>query len=208
LERAISTEIRRAIAFVDGQNLYHAARKAFGQSYPSYDVQALASAVCSRNGWSLAQTRFYTGLHDVSENPFWHSFWISKIAAMRGQGVEVYTRPIRYRNKKIDLPDGTSHSFRTGEEKGIDVRIALDVVRLASDRSYDVGLIFSQDQDFSDVAIDVRAIATAQRRWIKLASAFPVGRGTHFRRGIDRTDWIAIDEATYCACLDPRDHRS
>jgi len=192
---------------VDGQNLYHAARKAFGYSYPNYDVASLASTVCGRQGWSLIQVRFYTGVHDASENPRWHAFWNSKIAAMRAAGVEVYTRPIRYRHKEIILPDGTKHSFRTGEEKGIDVRIALDVVRLALDQKYDVGVIFSQDQDFSDVAKDVRAIARSQRRWIKLASAYPVGSGTYFRRGIDKTDWIEIDAVTYGACLDPRDYR-
>ncbi len=29
--------VKRAIAFVDGQNLFHAARKAFGYTYPNYD---------------------------------------------------------------------------------------------------------------------------------------------------------------------------
>ena len=33
---------KRAVAFVDGQNLFHAAREAFGNSYPNYDVSALA----------------------------------------------------------------------------------------------------------------------------------------------------------------------
>jgi hypothetical protein len=81
------------------------------------------------------------------------------------------------------------------------VRIALDIVRAVSDRACDVVLLFSQDQDFAEVAIDVRAIAQAQRRWLKIATAFPVGEGTRNRRGVDRTDWIPIDRATYEACL-------
>jgi uncharacterized LabA/DUF88 family protein len=40
----------------------------------------------------------------------------------------------------------------TGEEKGIDVRIALDVIAEAHRRAYDVALILSQDQDLSEVA--------------------------------------------------------
>jgi hypothetical protein len=47
-------------------------------------------------------------------------------------GVKVYSRPLRYRNKRVRLPDGTDHTFLAGEEKGIDVRIALDVIRGAS----------------------------------------------------------------------------
>jgi len=32
----------RAIAFVDGQNLFNAAKEAFGYTYPNYDVLKLA----------------------------------------------------------------------------------------------------------------------------------------------------------------------
>jgi hypothetical protein len=54
-------DIKRAIAFVDGQNLYRSAKTAFGYHYPNYDVHALANSVCSRQGWQLRQVCFYTG---------------------------------------------------------------------------------------------------------------------------------------------------
>ena len=38
--------VKRAVVFVDGQNLFHAAREAFGYTYPNYDVSALAKQVC------------------------------------------------------------------------------------------------------------------------------------------------------------------
>ncbi len=116
-------------------------------------------------------------------------------------------RPLRYRNKTVKLPGGVSHTFLAGEEKGIDVRIALDVIGLAHRRAYDVALIFSQDQDLSEVAEEVRAIAQEQSRWIKVASAFPFSPTTRNRRGVEKTDWIRIDRATYDACLDRRDYR-
>jgi len=53
---------KRAVVFVDGQNLFHAAREAFGHTYPNYDVAALADRLCQPHGWTLIQTRFYTGL--------------------------------------------------------------------------------------------------------------------------------------------------
>jgi hypothetical protein len=40
------TTRRRAVAFLDGQNLFHAARAAFGFTYSNYDVTALAARVC------------------------------------------------------------------------------------------------------------------------------------------------------------------
>ena len=98
-------------------------------------------------------------------------------------------------------------TFMSGEEKGVDVRIALDVIRLAHRGEYEVAVLFSQDQDLSEVAEEVRIIADEQRRWLKLACGFPLSSSGRNRRGIDNTDWIRIDRATYDACLDRRDYR-
>jgi len=204
---AIEPSGRRAIAFVDGQNLYFAAREAFGYTHPNYDVLALAKAVCQTRAWQLLQARFYTGVPDASDDPFWNHFWVNKLRTMSWQRVHVFSRRLRYRNRVIRLPDGTEHTFTVGEEKGIDVRLAIDVIRMAHRREFDVALIFSQDQDLSEVADEVRAMPREQGRWIKVASAFLVSPTTHSRRGIERTDWIPIDRAMYEACLDRRDYR-
>jgi len=44
---------------VDGQNLFHAAREAFGYTYPNYDISALSRQVCAGQGWELSQVCFY-----------------------------------------------------------------------------------------------------------------------------------------------------
>jgi hypothetical protein len=124
--------LKRTVAFVDGQNLFHAAREAFGCTHPNYDVSALARAVCDAQSWSLTQTRFYTGIPDAGDDPFWHSFWSSKLAVMGRQGAKVFSHSLRYRNRVVRLPDGRTHSYLAGEEKGIDVRIALDIIRMAA----------------------------------------------------------------------------
>ena len=92
-------------------------------------------------------------------------------------------------------------------EKGVDMRIALDIVQRAHAKCYDVALVFSQDQDFAEVADEIRAIAREQERWIKIASAYPYSTASRTFRGIDRTDWIQIDRELYDQCLDPRDFR-
>jgi len=43
--------LKRTIAFFDGQNLFHAAREAFGYTFPNYDPVALAARVCHERGW-------------------------------------------------------------------------------------------------------------------------------------------------------------
>lgn len=126
---------------------------------------------------------------------------------MGTRGIKTFSRSLRYRNQTVRLSDGTFTTILVGQEKGVDIRIALDVVRLARENRYDVALIFSQDQDLSEVADEVRAISIQQCRWIKLACAFPVSPTAENRRGINGTEWIRIDRATYDACLDPNDYR-
>lgn len=198
--------IRRAVSFVDGQNLFFAAKEAFGYAYPNYDVRVLSETVCNRFHWNLTETRFYTGVPDARDNVKWHDFWSRKLAVMGRQGVRIFSRPLRYRNRTVQLPDGSKHSFLFGEEKGIDVRIALDIISFAYRSAFDVAVVFSQDQDLSEVAEEIRTIAGQQDRWIKIASAFPDSPTIRNRRGIEKTDWIKIDRATYDACLDRRNY--
>jgi NYN domain len=126
---------------------------------------------------------------------------------MGRQGISVFTRQLRYRNKTVTLLDGTTHTFLHGEEKGIDVRIALDVIGKAVRNQYDVAIVFSQDQDLSEVADEIRLIARQQNRWIRMACAYPVSPTAANKRGINGTQWIKIDRAFYDACIDPKDYR-
>lgn len=203
----IEPEQKRAIAFFDGQNLFHCAKAAFGYTYPNYDPAALAQEVCAQQGWNCAGVRFYTGIPDAADNAFWNHFWTAKGAQMGRQGVHVYTRSLRYRNKTIKLPDGTQYTFLDGDEKGIDVRIAVDVIRLAQAKQFDVALLFCRDQDLSEVADEIRVISAEQHRWIKIASAYPHSPATPNAKGINKTDWVRIDRSTYDKCIDKRDYR-
>ena len=199
--------VKRAIAFVDGQNLFHQAHTAFGHMHPNYDVQKLAAAVCATYGWTLSEVRFYTGVPSAADNPFWHGFWANKLAMMGRRGVAVYSRQLVYRTKTIAVPSHGPYTFLSGEEKGIDVRLALDALDGAHRRVLDIALIFSQDQDFSELASLIRLVARFQNRWIKIASAYPHDPAATNRRGIDFTDWCPINRATYDTCIDPRDYR-
>ncbi len=198
---------KRVIAFFDGQNLFYAVKNAFGYSFSNYDPLALARWICELNNWNLESVYFYTGVPDAQANLFWNQFWNKKLAVMGTRGVKVFRRPLRYRNQTIVLPDGRSTTTLVGQEKGVDIRIALDMVRMAHQRAYDVALLFSQDQDLTEAVDEVKVIAQEQKRWIKVASAFPVSPTYKNRRGVDRTDWVTIDRSTYDACLDPNDYR-
>jgi len=199
--------IKRAVTFADGQNLFYAVREAFGYTYPNYDVLALSRTICRSHGWHLSDVYFYTGIPDSVDNPSWHHFWSAKLRSMSRQGIHVFSRPLRYRNQTVKLPNGSTHTFLVGQEKGVDVRLSIDVVRKAMRNEFDVAVLFTQDQDLSEVAEEIREIASEQGRWILVASAYPVSPTTSNRRGVNKTDWIKIDRATYDACIDPYDYR-
>ena len=198
---------KRAIAYIDGQNLFNAVKEAFGYPYPNYNIRQLAETTCAQRGWILTEINFYTGIPDPGIDLSRHHFWVAKLAAMGTRCIRTYSRPLRYSNQLVKLPDGTLTTTLVGREKGIDIRLALDVVRAALDNRYDVAMIFSQDQDLTEVADEIRKIARRDDRWIKVACAFPLSPTSRNRRGINKTDWIRINRATYDACLDPHDYR-
>lgn len=203
----IEPAIKRAVAFIDGQNLFHHSRAAFGYHFPNYDIRKLVDAIVTQEGWNLAGMYFYTGVPDATDDPMWNRFWTNKLASMGRQGITVFSRSLRYRNNAVTLPDGSLFTFLHGEEKGIDVRIALDIIGQAVRNEFDVALVFSQDQDLSEVADEIRVIARQQDRWIRIACAYPISPTTANRRGINGTQWIKIDRRLYDACIDPKDYR-
>jgi uncharacterized LabA/DUF88 family protein len=112
----------------------------------------------------------------------------------RNSIVQTYSRPLVYRNG-------------IAQEKGIDVKLAIDAVRLAHESAYDVALIFSQDQDFSELATEIKRIAATQGRWVTVVSAYPVSAAYSNKSGIDKTDWFKIDKTLYDQAIDSYNYR-
>ena len=196
---ARSQVTKRVIAFFDCQNLFNAAKKLWGYSFPNFDPIKLAQLVSEKykeDFWELKGIHLYTGIHNSKRNPDWHGFWTHKLSYHKASDSRVFyfTSPLRY------APDGTPR------EKGVDVRIALDLVRMARKNECDVALLFSQDSDFAEVAQEVRSIASEYGRWIKIASVYPYEPGSDMH-GVDKTDWIKITRAEYDACIDYKDYR-
>ena len=157
---------KRAVGFYDGQNLYHHAKAAFGHYYPNYDPVRLFREICRQQDWIESGVRFYTGVPAADKDPFWHQFWSKKLLALRRAGVLVVQRTLKYQTVRVVDDLGEEKTFTTGQEKGIDVRLALDVVRLALSQQLDIAVVFSQDQDLAEIAKEVREIAKIQDRWI------------------------------------------
>ena len=160
-------------------------------------------------------TRFYTGIPSHIHSPMWASYWSNRVLAMKRNGICVITRPIRYKTEIVQdssgtpelMSDGSSKQIIVPHEKGVDVRLALDIVSLARRRQFDIALIFSQDQYLQEVVPEIWDIAKEQNRWIKMVCAFPVSEAGSSARGIEKTDWCRMDRAFYDQHLDPNDYR-
>ncbi len=191
----------RTIVFFDGQNIYHLAKTAWAPrpkrgptsySWPSYDVQKLASTLVNRvSGRNLSQIRFYTGVPYPQEDRFWHGFWSNKLRYLSSQGIYVYRGRIN----------------PGGQEKGVDVSLAVDLIRLTYERRYEVAIILSQDWDFGSAVRMAKEIAKDQGRALVFESPFPYEPGLISPRGVPGTRWVHIDKATYDSCHDPTDYR-
>ncbi len=195
-----------AMAFFDGQNLFQHAMKAFGHFHPNYDPKKLHTMVCAKMGWSPNLVRFYTGIPDHKHSPMWAAYWANRVLAMKRAGIHVTTRPLRYHEEEMETVTGMT-TVVTPQEKGIDIRIALDLVSCAVAGQFDVAVIYSQDQDLAEAVREVREIGNKLSREVEIACAFPFGPNATVKRGIDKTTWIHMEEADYNACLDPYDYR-
>ena len=191
----------RIIVFIDGQNLYHLAKDAWGSgassqySWPSYDVEKLAHAlVNATSGRTLSEIRFYTGVPNPRmgiKQAFWHDFWSSKTRLLLNQGTYVYRGRVNV----------------GGQEKGVDVSLAIDLIQATYESRYEAAIIVSQDSDFGPAVRLAKQIAKGQGRMLAFESRYPVGPGSRSRRGVPGTTWRPIDKETYDACHDPRDYR-
>jgi uncharacterized LabA/DUF88 family protein len=180
---------KRAIAFIDGRNLRHAARHAFGDSrYEDTHPLELARRVCEREGWRLDGVRYYIGVPREGRVIAGESRedWEQRAEMWKRQRVSLIARELNGSNR----------------EKGIDVRLSLDAVRLMECGAYDVALIFSQDQDFREAVQEIREAAAGSGRWVQVVSAFPESAERKGHRGIDNADrQIAIPREVFDACL-------
>ena len=192
-------KIKRAIVFVDGQNLYHAAKREFGHAIPNYDICKLAAIACQKGGWSLRSARFYTGVPRFRGE--------REVARFLGCA---FSRDARARNRSrveaVALRSASARGrHRARKRDRCSHRARCDFRRLPKTKC-DVAVIFSQDQDLAETAAEIRRIAVCEKRWIRIACAYPQSEKSANRRGINNTDWIALDRAIYDSCLDARDY--
>jgi uncharacterized LabA/DUF88 family protein len=132
----------RTMVFVDYQNMYRSARQAFGWEseggqFGNFRPYGLGRQMVRDPERVLEQVRIYSGIHTPQHNPTQHGLMQRRMSAWVAESpekIEVFPRPLRY-------------GRRGPEEKGVDVELAIDFVRLALDDAFDVGVLASGDTD-------------------------------------------------------------
>jgi len=199
----------RVCAFIDGANLSNWAKRCFGYKYANYDIAKLVAHVVGLEpNRNLVSSCFYIGIPTHLDDLQSFNWWSKKLTAMGRTGVKVERRYLKRRELRIHL-EGIVHFDTTVprlQEKGIDLKLGLDLVRMARNKTFDYAIIFSQDGDLVEAVEEVHEIAKEQKRWIQLECAHPVAAGID-SRPIKRTIPRQITKAIYDPCIDPTDYR-
>lgn len=198
----------RVHAFFDAQNLFLTAKECFGYKYPNFDPIKLAKEITKlERNRVLKRIHFYTGVHTIEEDEFLHHFWMNKLQGLRRAGVEVHYRFLKYTEIEKKTETGNTEIIKKPREKGIDVKIAVDLIKLARKGLYDVAIIFSQDTDLNEAIDELYEVKKEFNRWIRFECAYPYREGMKNPRGLKKTKWWKISKELYDICIDKRDYR-
>jgi uncharacterized LabA/DUF88 family protein len=136
--------VTRVAVFIDYQNVYRGAQRAFFGSDSSHHIAGqvnplklgLVLAGTEEPDRELVEVRTYRGLPSSKHDPIGYAAAYRQITLWENEALVVARhRPINYRDP------------RNPREKGIDVLLAVDFVMMAIREEFDVGVIFSADTD-------------------------------------------------------------
>jgi NYN domain len=104
--------------------------------------------------------------------------------------ITTVVRPLRYPG---DWPDAPA------QEKGIDVALAIDFLRLAIEQAYDVGILFSLDTDLVPALEMVSTLKLARVEVAAWAKAFRLrlpGTTLPWCHHLSRADYLTVADPT------------
>lgn len=164
MDASRSTRVR---VFIDYQNVYHRARGAFGleREHPAIGnvLPLRLAALLNLLGKSkdphreLESAWVYRGEPTSRSHPHVQAAFQRQVGVWRQSGgpITVVTRPLRYLATEWDH-HGRPIAWGPGEEKGIDVLVALGMVLGAVRDEYDVAVLVSGDTDLVPAIDEVR----------------------------------------------------
>jgi len=186
----------KAIIFIDANNWYHNVKKWFKPS--DISIKKVAELICSNFNYDLIEIRWYASIPSIKDGEAMYYKHMSFLSHLQKYGVKVITRKLQTLSnkeilgKKKELIDSldlckvckpiVEENFLSladikRKEKGIDVWIAIDMIRLAVlEDKCDACVLISGDADF------VPALELIEKNNKKILSAFlPLGYSYELR---------------------------
>lgn len=141
-----------AAVFIDGSNIYHrlkgAARRLPGRySLLDFPVRQFSEWLVKPD--TLIAVRYYIGALKQHRDERWQKLYADQqrlIGKLQQQGVDMVF------GQFIQHPDKSVH------EKGVDVRIAVEMIRYARNNTYEVAYLLSSDTDLVPAVEEVQSL--------------------------------------------------
>lgn len=157
----------RVIIFIDGSNFYHSLKSSFFKA--NINFESFCYALIDNS--DLIQINYYTAPLNQLDNELEYS---------RQQKFFNYLSKIKRLTLYFGRLEKRDNNHKT--EKGVDVKLAIDLLSLAYNNKYDVAIIVSNDSDF------VPAIKEVQLLNKKVYNvSFPATKCYHLNRICDKT---------------------
>lgn len=180
----------RVQIFIDGSNFYHLTLKKLGLQDRQFDFDAFATFLANGRQISDKGKRYYAGTVSEKENDHKSIFAMSRQTSLFSHlkllQWELKTSPLKTRMEELII-DGrvvdSKNIIKTGirkikflrsREKGIDVKLATDLVTAAVDDKYDTAIVVSSDADLVPAIDWVRHRTKKKVEYIGFSIADPV----------------------------------
>lgn len=165
----------KAIVFIDGSNFYFWLKDLEAQiddkhSLLEFDFRKFAEWLAANDKNELVEVRYYIGALKRQRNN-------EKSEKMYADQQKLLGK-LQQQKIPVVLGQLIQHPDKTFHEKGVDVRLAVEMIRLAREKMYDVAYLVSSDTDLVVAVEEVRSfgkkvqyIGTARSQSFGLAKA-------------------------------------
>ena len=160
----------RVYVFIDGSNFYHALKRA-GLPY-NLDFYKLGIELCNQNQKLIRIYYYNSPLPETDPNYKTQQAFLNAVRKMpyvelrlgRLEPRKVFVEPMKIQNTKLrdELENLLKKlglkgiSYETRNEKGVDIKLASDMIGFAYSNAYDVALLITGDGDFVDAVKTVK----------------------------------------------------